>query len=242
MREGRKHRQTSRLSWVFALLLALGWHAVWFVCLSPGAPHVLPTPRRFAAEVYFTPWAGAADRAPLDRTLDPLSPQEGPGTPSPEARAQPQARTGLPPAAAAVYLQRRSPGSRELLLITDKDLAERVADTRAPFVPTPCESSAFKDVGSKLKGALLVEISDGLDPAMFQVATVPEHNWSQFGRSWSVTAFLQIGDSGRVTHVFLETPAPIQKVNAVLVLALRAWRLNPGLGPRAGRVVFRYEM
>jgi len=203
-----------RRFWLWAVLLGVGWHAVWWTWLEPAwTPRRMKRPRPvqiayLAPEVgdlspreragslrnvwspaYFAlPSSVGFSRAVLEEELMVAPPLE---TPMERPRfLEPASSSLLPP------VPRRKP------------LAERVVHESAHRLPSPSAAPVFRPGAKQTTDVVRISFSPALAnraPLELPLPSAPRLPQTQ---SWKSEATVQVDAFGFVEHVFLNTPAP----------------------------------
>lgn len=232
-----RHQYRSGLPWLFALLLAVGWHGIWFACLSGGNPRVLPATQPRPPKVCLLRAGLTPGHSALDPRVFPLPQKDG------SARLSLDDYAGArflsrPPVPAAVLLERRTRHPDALLNITPASPIERLAGPK-PYRPNQIGCTAFP-AQPHAAPRLHLQMRDGLGLAMFERHDTDPIAPAQSAGPWTIGLFVSFNSDGEVEHAFLDKPCQQPALNAAALHAVRTWRLKKTHAPRAGRVFIRY--
>ncbi len=232
--------------WLIAVVLALGWHSVWWVWLQGLEVRARPLGSGVPAVHYRPVMSDAAGSADVSRngvaawapTLFALPAPAGFSRPvlTNEIGVRPPLAM---PAADARYLP-RPPRA-----VSEPDLAD-VGPRMDVAVHTVLTSFPLR-VQAKpvfertvLTGAVVrTELAGGLEPGALRDAHLPEWPQSLRDRSWDVAAFVETDEEGRLGRVFLERRTPSEPFNNELVRVMRSWRVDGVEHPASGRIIIR---
>jgi hypothetical protein len=224
--------------WFWAVVLAIAWHALWWMVLSPRRePH--PMKRVPAARLAFiVPDAAAAQGETSASAL---------GIGSPVLFALPT-EAGFSGAAL----------TRELALLPPVELPEKSA-MLLPFPAEPLRSmeepeqvSWWAAVSTPLlppRPEVFAPVDASEEAGMLVLRFAPEMNLpeqilrpdpSPGGKAWEARACLLVDELGQVQQVLLDEPAPEPEWNRHLARELRALTFDPGPAERRGEVSVYY--
>lgn len=238
---------TPRRFWVWAVLLAASWHALWWVWLSPrwcaARPHGLPAvrmtylaergelaedgqeqrnSRRLWSPVLFAlPTPVGFSQAVLEKDFALRPPLEAPG-------------------GSAMYLEYTPAPSAPLegLVPGLPDLVQKTLQTYPG--QSPARSVFTRDRQSRSTAPLTVEFGAGLaDVEPLEFAT-PKWGRLPGGKAWEATAVLMVDKYGMVQHTLLESSSTSDRLDRDLVRFLKKLRFGPMKEDRAGHVTIRY--
>ncbi|TAN36319.1 MAG: hypothetical protein EPN23_08730 [Verrucomicrobia bacterium] len=231
-------RRWPRRLWWLAAPLAVGWFAFWGFLWRPEAytpPRGLP---RFASHARFLPGRATTAGSEVQRDLRVMwspvlfalpTPMGFSRTPSTgESRDHPR-------------VQR--PGA-EPLLMSEPCAATNVAVVSAPPLPAFADGVRFRldDVRSVfadlpvITNALTVELVGDLATIHTLEKTLPALPAELADDSWTVIAYVDVGQAGEVRHVFLDPPSSVNDFNAQLLQALYRWRFTPAAADLHGAI------
>jgi hypothetical protein len=237
----RPHLWRPATPWILGLILALAWHAAWMMGLGL-ARETPPSPPPSVPVLRFV-------RAPADAEQTASDPRLlwSPALfslPSPWGFSRPvmDGRIGARPSVGA---RKESP----FFLLEGPAIAKRMAVGHDWRIEEDLAANLFRVPIPPLAGPVFrvpdkappprVELMPEWTGSVFAAMPLPE-DWEKAGdRAWEITAFIQVDDSDRVAHVFLEGPSAFPDLNRAVERALRNWKLAPGSLARHGRVVFR---
>lgn len=244
----RRERQQERLRWAAALLLALGWQIswiAWFRIRPPPPPRSAPSTPIVA---YLPPGSSGPDGA-----ADPS--EDVRATWSPALFSLPTlagfSRTAMTneigmrppvklPGGSPVLLERAGTASGPLVAARagpEDEVAARL-DRLEPPPPPP---AVFATSAAATGLVVRAELSGGLAGARFQPMELEVDASIPRDRAWEVKAWVEVGEDGRVKHVFLETASPFEALNALIHRTLLGWRLVAASGPCSGRITLRWN-
>ena len=237
----RPRRWRPAASWMLGLILALAWHAAWMLGLGL-AREPPPSPPPSAPILRFVQPPSDAEKTASDPRL--LWSPALFSLPSPWGFSRPivDGRIGARP---SVGVRDTPP----FFLLEGPAMAERMAVGHDWRIEEDVAANLFRVPIPPLAGPVFhatdkappprVELMPEWTGSVFSAMPLPE-GWEKAGdRAWEITAFIQVDDSDRVAHVFLEVPSAFPDLNRGIERALRSWKLAPGSLARSGRVVFR---
>ncbi|MBU1692707.1 MAG: hypothetical protein KJ726_03985 [Verrucomicrobia bacterium] len=226
---------------LFGLVFALAWHAAWLMGLGLARETPLSPPPPAPVLRFIQPPADAEKTASDPRLL--WSPALF-SLPSPWgfSRLVMDGRVGARPSVGVL-------DTAPLFLLEGPEMTERMAVGHDRRIEEDMAANLFRVPIPLLAGPVFhapdrgpppqVELMPEWTGSVFEAMPLPE-GWEKAGdRAWEITAFIQVDDSDRVAHVFLEVPSAFPDLNRAIERALRSWKLAPGSLARSGRVVVR---
>ncbi|MFH0880286.1 MAG: hypothetical protein V2A34_11285 [Lentisphaerota bacterium] len=236
----------SMQAWGMALILALGWHSVWWVWLgaAPPAPKLLipQTP-----SVTYTPFhVKSSDGEALHADVRVLwSPALfSLSTPVGFSRVMLEDQIGIrpsiqPPSGASNLLERLAlSGSNPVARLAGsvgEEAAAWMADLPSLHDPedrtvneTPFQEQRF-----------WVEFSGGLKGANFKRLNFPRNNPQINRMPWEIRAYLEFNGMGVARHVLLDQPTMSKKLNQYILRELLALQLKNATDGQNGYVTIR---
>jgi len=94
--------------------------------------------------------------------------------------------------------------------------------------PTPREMQLFSETAGDLR-------KQG-----FEVPSFTDEEMKQFDKPWQVVVYVEVDESGRATHVLLQTGCEYPRINAMVVKAMYRGKVPTPGAPCSGRVVLNY--
>jgi hypothetical protein len=236
-----------RYVWIWAVILAVAWHAFWWLALTPRRVP-LPFGSSTAVRVTYLP-AKPANGAEVRMV------EEARMVSSPVLFALPTPM-GFSGPVLAKELALRPPveASGDSALILPSPLGEatlptvpsaprvRAGEVRAWSALVPSSPPVFARIDREpRRGRVDVEFSAELLPSdagterTLEMGDVPE------ARAWEAVAYVVVDEQGKVLQLFMEPPAPSPAWNALLVQALRRLEFEPATASRRGRLFLQYH-
>lgn len=229
--------------WIWAILLAVGWHAfwlAWLTCASPPARLHPPTP----ATVTYLPAVPSQVPIPASDVRAIRSPSifSLPTTIGFSRELLARDSAARPPYqirdTAAIFLRREVPVEGEKAGAEPAWAALSPSATSAPRGAYGEEPAFSQPRRSSLPGVDM-ELMGDLREAKPLEQPLPKPAELGAERTWELGARLLVGADGRVRHVFLVSPAASATINEVMLRHLYRWRFEPGGGEIWGRVNLR---
>ena len=228
-----------RTLWLAAIFLAVGWHALWWVMLSPNRVP-LPMNRLAMSRLAYSAPGAMTGRGGLAR--------EAEGVQSPVLFALPTAEgfSGAALTRELVLLPPVEPPAKSGMLIpfetvqaipepSEQERGTWLAGVSTPLMgPPPPVFAAASEPDTSGVVELYFSDSLGAEPMVLSPPDVPA------GKRWEARALVVVDASGGVSQVLLDEPAPSPEWNRALARELRSLAFEPGADGRRGEVVLHY--
>lgn len=221
-----------------ALLISVFWVCIWFLWPTKPAEWGRALSRGGARVVVESSAVPVGHEWYLAPEVFALPTPVGFSAP-PVAIGMPDERAAVTPTVVAPMLQEIPPGDK-VSAFTGTSAAEGSMRIENSVFKLPVSrSSAFAVAGEK-RARLTVWMDRTLEDEGLKLPVFQEDVFQDGTEAFQVIAYLQMEESGRVAHVFLEKPCQISSVNDWIVRQLyRAQSTNAG-APAAGRVVVNW--
>ena len=242
-----KDRNAERITWILAILMALGIQGFWWVWLRP--IHVVEQAYvREPARMIYMPirenpqkpekiddgvhavWSPVLFSLPTSVGFSQPMFSDGAGTMQPQLQA---------PSTSSLFLARAmKPLPLTWAVKSDVAIQNRL---RVPgsHVPVIDEMSPFESVGLEQNGpGITWQFPDGLADVAFTANRFPSTCLQT--QAWSFTVYIELDPRGNVAHAFLEKVSDTMMSEA-LIRAVYQWRATPEEGTRVGRVLVQYD-
>ncbi len=218
--------------WIYAVLLTIGWHGVWWVWLQPAppppratlaaAPQLSYLPSREVARVPGTAvpdvrdfWSPAVFSLPTPAGFSGTALTNEVGARPPVNMAY----TRLP------MLERTAVPETGVVVAAGIDALSLASETLTNLSWPQLPAAVFSPPAST-NVKMGIEILGGLRGFELERNDLPQDPAVFGAEAWDAMAIVEVSSKGRVLHVFLEDSPDIPAINTWIVRTLMGWRFE----------------
>ncbi len=240
-----RQRRKNSFYWAVVIAMALGWHLAWGAVIRPVTPKTT-TDYYAAPQVQW--WLAESNRpvgAPLDVRMV-WSPVLF-SLPAPAGFSR-QALTNVlsarPPLSLPDYepplVQRPVVPATNPVIQENPSWVQAIQDELDSF-PLKIAEAPVALAPSSLETGIEITLTDDLAGRKWKENGLPRDLQQPPENSWDASISVEVDEGGRIIHAFLEDVTCPDDLAALLVRTVLTWRLDPGIGPARGRIVFHAQ-